>query len=110
VDHADLLACYAAADVFVSMSEHEGFGVPLVEAMLMDVPVLAYGAAAVPDTLGGAGIQFTEKRIGEVAEIAHRLATDDTLRTPVLAGQRRRLAAFSPAAVESALRGYVESL
>ena len=110
VDHGDLLACYAAADVFVSMSEHEGFGVPLVEAMLMDVPVLAYRAGAVPDTLGGAGLQFTEKRIGEVAEIAHRLATDDALRTSVLAGQRRRLAAFAPAAVESALRGYVESL
>jgi glycosyltransferase involved in cell wall biosynthesis len=110
VDHDDLLACYAAADVFVSMSEHEGFGVPLVEAMLTGVPVLAYAAAAVPDTLGGAGIQFTEKNVGEVAELAHTLATDDALRGVVLEGQRRRLAAFAPASIESALRGYVESL
>jgi glycosyltransferase involved in cell wall biosynthesis len=41
VEHDDLLACYAAADLFVSMSEHEGFGLPLVEAMLMNVPILA---------------------------------------------------------------------
>src|SRR5262249_34439933 len=47
VDHDDLLACYAAAHVFVSMSEHEGFGVPFVESMLLRVPVLAYSATAV---------------------------------------------------------------
>ena len=62
------------------MSEHEGFGVPLVEAMLMGVPVLAHRAAAVPDTLGAAGVQFGEKRLDEVAEMAHLLATDAALR------------------------------
>jgi glycosyltransferase involved in cell wall biosynthesis len=110
VSHRDLLAAYSAATVFVSMSEHEGFGVPLVESMLMKVPVLAYAAAAVPHTLGGAGMQFSEKRIPEVAELAHALATDAGLRQQVLAGQERRLQAFAPGAVEGALRGYVESL
>ncbi|MBI3931804.1 MAG: glycosyltransferase family 4 protein [Acidobacteria bacterium] len=110
VDHEDLLACYASADVFVSMSEHEGFGVPLVEAMLLGVPVLAFRAAAVPDTLGDAGVQFAEKRLDEVAEMAHRLATDQGLRRGVLAAQERRLLAFAPEAVEGALRRYVESL
>jgi glycosyltransferase involved in cell wall biosynthesis len=110
VDHAELLACYAEADVFISMSAHEGFGVPLVEAMLMDVPVLAYRAGAVPDTLGGAGVQFAEKRVDEVAEMARRLATDAALRDAVLAGQRARLQAFAPETVEAALKGYVESL
>jgi len=110
VEHDELLACYRAADVFVSMSEHEGFGVPLVESMLMDLPVLAYRCTAIGDTLGGAGLQFTEKRLGEVAELAHALATDAALRRVVLAGQRRRLAAFAPAAVEGALRAYLEAL
>jgi glycosyltransferase involved in cell wall biosynthesis len=110
VDHAELLACYAEADVFVSTSAHEGFGVPLVEAMLMDVPVLAYQAGAVPDTLGDAGVQFTEQRVDEVAEMAHRLVTDAILREAVLAGQRRRLQAFAPEAVERSLKAYVESL
>jgi glycosyltransferase involved in cell wall biosynthesis len=110
VDHRDLLACYAAAHVFVSMSEHEGFGVPLVEAMVMGVPVLAHRAAAVADTLGDAGVQFGEKKLDEVAEMAHLLATDGGLRSAVLAGQERRLQAFAPAAVEGALKGYVDSL
>ena len=110
VDHDDLLACYARADVFLSMSEHEGFGVPLVEAMLMDVPVLAYRCTAVGDTLGDAGVQFTEKRIEAVAEMAARLASDEPLRRAVRAGQRRRLEAFAPAAVESAMRAHLDSL
>jgi glycosyltransferase involved in cell wall biosynthesis len=110
VDHDDLLACYAAARVFVSMSEHEGFGVPLVESMLMRVPVLAYSAGAVPYTLGGTGVQFARKDLAEVGEMAHLLATDSALRQAVLEGQDRRLPAFAPDAVEKALRGYVESL
>jgi glycosyltransferase involved in cell wall biosynthesis len=110
VEHDDLLASYAAAHVFVSMSEHEGFGVPLVESMLMRVPVVAYRCTAVADTLGEAGLQFGEKRLAEMAEAAHLVATDAGLRARVLAGQDRRLAAFAPQAVEGALRAYVESL
>lgn len=110
VSHEDLLACYARSRVFLSLSEHEGFGVPLVEAMLLDVPILARRTSAIGDTLGEAGVQFDELRVDEVAEMAHLLATDEALRAKVLAGQRRRLAAYSPEAVEGALRAYVESL
>ncbi len=110
VSHDDLLAYYRAAHVFVSMSAHEGFGVPLVEAMLMDLPVMAYGAAAIGDTLGGAGVQFSEKRFAELGELAHALASDVALRARVLHGQRQRLATFAPEAVEGALRRYVEAL
>ncbi len=110
VAHDDLLACYSRSRVFLSMSEHEGFGVPLVEAMLMNVPVLAFRAAAVGDTLGDAGVQFGEKCFAEVAELCQRLATDEALRASVLAGQRRRLEAFTPATVEATLWRHVESL
>jgi glycosyltransferase involved in cell wall biosynthesis len=110
VDHAELLACYAEADVFVSTSAHEGFGVPLVEAMLMDVPVLAHRTSAVPHTLGDAGVQFGDEGLDEVAEMAHRLVADAALREMVLAGQRRRLQAFAPETVERSLKAYVESL
>lgn len=110
VEHDELLACYRAADVFVSMSEHEGFGVPLVESMLVDLPVLAYRCTAIGDTLGDAGVQFTEKRLGEVAELAHALAIDEALRERVLVGQHRRVQAFAPAAVEAGLRGHLEAL
>ena len=57
----ELAVYYRTAKAYVSLSEHEGFCVPLVEAMAADLPILAYGAAAVPETLGGAGICFTPK-------------------------------------------------
>ena len=66
--------------------EHEGFCVPLLEAMAADVPVLAYASTAVPDTLGGAGVQFAPKDLEFAAELLGELAYDDTLRAP---GHRR---------------------
>jgi glycosyltransferase involved in cell wall biosynthesis len=110
VTHDELLACYRSAHVFLSMSAHEGFGVPLVESMLLDVPVLARRCTAVGDTLGGAGVQFEERHIDEIAEMGRLLATDAQLRAAVLAGQRRRLEAFEPATVEARLKGWIESL
>src|SRR5713226_9468668 len=82
------------AAVYVSLSEHEGFCVPLVEAMAADVPVLAYAAAAVPDTLAGSGVQFAPKDLEMAAELLGALAFDDGLRAEILAGQRRRLHDF----------------
>lgn len=108
--HAELVAAYRAADVYVSMSEHEGFGVPLVEAMACDVPVLAFAAAAVPETLGGRGIAFDEKRFAALAELVMKLRTDLHLREQVLEGQRQRVDELSPAASQSALEAALVSL
>jgi glycosyltransferase involved in cell wall biosynthesis len=94
VSDEELAAYYRNAAVYVSLSEHEGFCAPLLEAMAADVPVLAYSAAAVPETLGGAGIQFAPKDLEYAAELLGRLAFDDDLRAKVIAGQRRRLADF----------------
>src|SRR4029077_4467110 len=87
LDHRDLLACYRSAHVFVSMSEHEGVGGPLVESMLMDVPVLASRAGAVPGSRGPAGVLFDDKRFDEVGEMAWRLALAGPLRASVLESQ-----------------------
>jgi glycosyltransferase involved in cell wall biosynthesis len=94
VPDAELAAYYRASSVYVSLSEHEGFCVPLLEAMAMDVPVLAYSEAAVPDTLGGAGIQFAPKDLEYAAELLGMLAFDESPREQVIAGQRRRLQDF----------------
>ncbi|RKH42119.1 glycosyltransferase family 4 protein [Corallococcus llansteffanensis] len=111
LSHAELVAVYRSADVFVSMSEHEGFSVPIIEAMASQVPVLAYAAAAVPETMGGAGIAFDQKRFAFLAELAVDLTGDKALRESVLAGQARRLQHFSPVAaqvsLERALTGVV---
>jgi len=95
VTSEELATYYATAHVYLSLSEHEGFCVPLLEAMAADVPVLAYACAAVPDTLGGAGVQFAPKDLEFAAELLGELAYNDVLRARVLDGQRRRLEDFS---------------
>jgi glycosyltransferase involved in cell wall biosynthesis len=92
----DLAAFYRWADVYVSLSEHEGFCVPLIEAMSADVPVLAYAAGAVPETLGGAGVLFSPKDLELAAEAMGMLVYDRPFRESVIAGQRRRLQDFAP--------------
>jgi len=110
VPEQELAIYYQHADVYISLSEHEGFCVPLVEAMAADVPVLAYAAAAVPDTLGGAGVQFFPKNLEYAGEMLAELAFNDDLRDQVLAGQRRRLADFGDARVSAELARLIGSL
>jgi glycosyltransferase involved in cell wall biosynthesis len=110
VPDEDLGAFYRWADAYVSLSEHEGFCVPLVEAMAADVPVLAYAAGAVPETLGGAGVLFAPKDLEVAAEMLGMLVYDRPLRAQVLAGQRRRLLDFSPARIDARLREVLASL
>ena len=109
VPDAELAAYYRAASVYVSLSEHEGFCVPLVEAMAMYVPVLAFAAGAVPDTLGGAGVQFWPKDLEQAAELLGLLAFEDRVRDPILDQQRRRLDAFGEAAIKQRLDAVIAS-
>lgn len=85
-----LRACYRTASVFLCLSEHEGFCIPLIEAMAHGVPVLAHAAAAIPETLDGAGVLCREKNFAAIAEMLGRLCDDAPLRQSVIAGQRAR--------------------
>ncbi|MEE8218217.1 MAG: glycosyltransferase, partial [Vicinamibacteria bacterium] len=91
VDDDELYACYREADVFLCLSEHEGFCVPLQEAMHFGVPVVAYDAGAVRETLHGGGILLRDKRPEEVAELLGRLRRNEGLRQAVLATQERAM-------------------
>ena len=106
----DLAAFYRWADAYVSLSEHEGFCVPLVEAMAADVPVLAYAAGAVPETLGGAGMLFEPKDLEVAAEMLGMLVYDRPVRDRIIQGQRRRLEDFAPARIEQQLMAIVNTL
>ncbi len=107
VPDEELAAYYRWADVYVSLSEHEGFCVPLVEAMAADVPVLAYAAGAVPETLGGAGMLFAPKDLEVASEMMGMLVYDRPVRQAVIEGQRRRLEDFAPARIEARLRDVI---
>ena len=90
-----ILAYYRLADVFVCMSEHEGFCVPLAEAMHFGVPIAACDCCAVPDTLGSGGLLLKSREPETVAAAVNRILTDEGLREAIRAGQREMLKAYS---------------
>ncbi len=80
VSDAELKAYYLVADAFVTVSEHEGFCVPLVEAMSMKLPITAYASTAIPETVGDAGIVWTERNPLLIAESIDRFVRDSAVR------------------------------
>jgi glycosyltransferase involved in cell wall biosynthesis len=79
VPTAVLASYYAMADVFVCCSDHEGFCAPVIEAMSRGVPVVAYAAAAVPETIGRAGVLLTKKNAPYVAAAVHEVLSDSRI-------------------------------
>jgi glycosyltransferase involved in cell wall biosynthesis len=94
VSASGLAAAYARADVFVVCSEHEGFCVPLLEAMHFEIPIVAFAAAAVPETLGDAGLLLSVKDPCTVAAAASRALTDEALRRQLIATGAARVREF----------------
>jgi glycosyltransferase involved in cell wall biosynthesis len=108
VDFATLVRLYRAADLYVSLSEHEGFCVPLIESMFHDVPVMAYATSAVPETLGGAGVLVHEKDMAAIAEMMGLLTLDEGLREAVLDKQLARREDFREERIAQTLLEAVE--
>lgn len=110
VSDGERSAHYATADVFVCLSEHEGFCVPLLEAFGHDLPVVAFDSSAVPETLGDGGVLLGEKDPAIVAATVHRVVTDEPLRRQLTAAGRERLQHFALARSEARLRELVGEL
>lgn len=110
VDFKDLLSHYKVADVFISMSEHEGFCVPLLESMYFELPILAYNSTAIPYTLDGAGVTFNQKRYEEVAEMCHVLISNRQIRDQIINVQTNRLKMFEKSTIEQSLIEYIEQV
>jgi glycosyltransferase involved in cell wall biosynthesis len=108
VTQDELAAYYRVASIFVGMSEHEGFCVPIIEAMALGIPVLAYAAAAVPGTMGGTGVLAHHKRYEVLAEVVDLLAKDGALRHRIIARQYERARVFSPDSVKDQLREFIQ--
>jgi glycosyltransferase involved in cell wall biosynthesis len=87
VSNDELLAFYEIADLFLCASEHEGFCVPLVEAFYKQVPVLAYAATAVPATMDGAGILYTDKDPSHVAALMDTVTSNVDVQETLIDGQ-----------------------
>ncbi len=104
----EILAYYRLADVFICLSEHEGFCVPLVEAMCFDVPIIAYDCTAVGDTLGGGGLLLKDKDSRIVAEAINRVISDDTLRNEMKQAGQARLKDFDDQKIKKQFLEHIE--
>ena len=91
VPESHLRAYYQSANLFLSMSEHEGFCIPLMEAMNVDLPVLAFDSSAVSETMDNAGVLFKEKKFECIAEMMGRMTSDFDLRKAIVDEQRERV-------------------
>ena len=110
VPDRDLATYYRNAHAYVSLSEHEGFCVPLVEAMAMDVPVLAYAGGGGAGNTGRRGRVVRAEGSGTGRRAARRADLRRAVRAGVLEGQRRRVRDFDPATVAASYRRLLETV
>ena len=110
VSNEELTAYYELADVFLCASEHEGFCVPIIEAFHMGVPVLAYAATAVPATMDGAGVLYTDKDPMAVAALINAVVDDLELSERIVAGQDAALDRLEARDFDGTLLAFVEQL
>ncbi|MFP4129331.1 MAG: glycosyltransferase [Halorhodospira sp.] len=89
-----LYGLYDQADLFVCASDHEGFGIPLVEAQARGVPVVARATSSVADTVGEGGLLLTDGTPAEMAATAQCVLTDAGLAARLRAGAQRNLRRF----------------
>lgn len=106
----EILAYYQLADTFVCMSEHEGFCIPLVEAMCFNKPIVALDTSAVGETLNGSGILLKEYKPMEAAGIIHKVNTDNSLRNIIIENQRERLKDFAANTVAGTILEYIQKV
>lgn len=110
VDFGELLAYFDLADVYLSLSEHEGFGVPILEAFYKKIPVIGFDAGAVAETMNGGGVLLRNKDFLRIAALIDLLVRDRELRQAVIRGQLMAREKFSREAVAGILRRHIEEV
>ena len=110
IDFEELVAYYKLADVYLSWSEHEGFGVPLLEAFHMGLPVIGYAAGAVEETMNGGGVLLREKDFAATAALIDRIVKQPDLKKKIVDGQHRALEKYASANVARILLDHVNKV
>lgn len=110
INSEELIRYYQESDIYLCMSEHEGFCIPLLESMYFNLPILANNSTAIPYTLKDAGILINEKNYHEIAEMIHLLVTDKVFREKVIRGQRNRLRDFHINKIKEQLKCHLETI
>jgi len=110
VDFRELVSYFKLADVYLSMSEHEGFGVPLLEAFYNRIPVVAFKAGAVEETMNGKGVLLAEKEFLQTAALLDKIHKDRAFKNDIVAQQLQALKKYSRKNVSQILMSHVEKV
>lgn len=110
LDFKELAACYHLADLFLCMSQHEGFCVPLVEAMIYGIPIIARSQTAVKETMGQAGILLEDADPKLIAELVEMVLMDNGLRTKIIQSEQERLKYFDENRIKKRFLQYIQDL
>ncbi len=110
VSYEVMTSLYKGADLFLSMSEHEGFCVPLLESMCFQLPILAYASSAIPETLGNGGVLFYEKNFPLIAEMMVKVTQDEDFRKQIIETQTLRLQQLSEEKIGEQFEKLIEEL
>ena len=105
-----LIAYYRVSHAFLCLTEHEGFCIPLLEAMQFNVPILAFDGSAVSETLDGCASLVQTKDLGVIADQLHRLLTDAALRENIIGRQQCRLESFTEERYRDRLAGFLRPI
>jgi len=109
VSDEDLVAYYKLADLYLSLSEHEGFGMPFIEAMKYDIPILTYNAGGIASTVVQESL-LEKKAPDFIADQIIRLQNDPFFRVDLLQKQKKHLRSFSVENIKNSLIEYLNSL
>ncbi len=110
IDFSELVSYYRLADFYLSFSEHEGFGVPLLEAFYLKIPVVAFAAGAVEETMNGGGVLLRGKDFFRTAALLDRIAGDKALRETLVRSQVQALGKYSREKVSRILFSHIEEV
>jgi len=106
----ELISYYRVSDLFLCMSEHEGFCIPIIEAMYFGIPIIAYNSTGIPYTLKGLGVLINKKKFQETAELMDIVFKDESIRERIVKGQNERLKDFKRENMASLLLEYIETV
>ena len=109
VANCELKAYFQNSDLYMCMSEHEGFCVPLVEAMNFNLPVIAYNSSAIAETLGDAGLLVENKNHAEIAEAMNLMISDRSIREEFHSKAKTQIEKFSKEVFELRLKKLLEA-
>jgi glycosyltransferase involved in cell wall biosynthesis len=96
--------------LYLHLSEHEGFCAPLLECFHAGIPVLAYAAGAVAETMNGGGILLWHKDLPRIAALLDELQRRPDWRERIIVGQHNALQRFRPEAAQAKLLDYLRQL